>query len=56
VDQDEWDKRYAAAELLWGVEPNVFVARELASLPTGRSLDRSAALAERAGVSVEWGQ
>jgi SAM-dependent methyltransferase len=42
VDQDEWDKRYAGAELLWSAEPNVFVARELASLPPGRALDLGA--------------
>jgi 2-polyprenyl-3-methyl-5-hydroxy-6-metoxy-1,4-benzoquinol methylase len=84
VEQAEWDKRYSGTELLWSAEPNVFVARELASLPPGRALDlgagegrnsiwlasqgwtvtavdfsrvaldRGAALAGRAGVSVEW--
>lgn len=42
VDQDEWDKRYSGTELLWSAEPNVFVARELASPPPGRALDLGA--------------
>jgi SAM-dependent methyltransferase len=42
VDQGDWDKRYAGAELLWSAEPNLFVERELASLPPGRALDLGA--------------
>jgi SAM-dependent methyltransferase len=42
VDSTEWDRRYAASELLWGGEPNAFVASEVADLPPGRALDLAA--------------
>jgi SAM-dependent methyltransferase len=42
VDSAEWDRRYAAAELLWGRGPNAFVATELVDLPPGRALDLAA--------------
>jgi ubiquinone/menaquinone biosynthesis C-methylase UbiE len=35
----EWDARYAGSDLVWGAEPNRFVATELADLPPGRALD-----------------
>ncbi|HWS45795.1 MAG TPA: class I SAM-dependent methyltransferase [Acidimicrobiia bacterium] len=42
----DWDARYAEHQMrhdrdgtLWGVEPNRFVARDLAGLPPGRALD-----------------
>lgn len=35
----DWDARYSAAELVWGTEPNRFVAAELEKLETGRALD-----------------
>ncbi len=35
----EWDERYRAKELVWGIAPNRWVARELADLPAGRALD-----------------
>lgn len=35
----EWDARYAAADLVWGAEPNRFVAAGLGDLPAGRALD-----------------
>lgn len=38
MDAAAWDARYAAAERVWSVEPNQFVA-ELAPLPPGRALD-----------------
>lgn len=38
--RDRWDQRYADSDLVWGLEPNQFVARELAALaPSGRALD-----------------
>ena len=42
MDAQGWDERYAAAELVWSAEPNVFVAAELADLPPGRALDLAA--------------
>jgi SAM-dependent methyltransferase len=39
VDASEWDRRYAAADLVWSVGPNAVVARETADLPPGRALD-----------------
>ncbi|MDZ4828330.1 MAG: class I SAM-dependent methyltransferase [Actinomycetota bacterium] len=35
----DWDERYAATEIVWGVDPNQFVARECAALAPGRALD-----------------
>lgn len=35
----DWDARYADWELVWGVEPNRFVAAELAGLTPGRAVD-----------------
>ena len=34
-----WDARYAGSDLVWGAQPNQFVARELAEVPAGRALD-----------------
>jgi SAM-dependent methyltransferase len=42
VDRQEWDERYASADLIWTAQPNVFVARELAGLAPGRALDLGA--------------
>ena len=42
MDAQAWDERYAAAELVWSVGPNQFVAAELADLPPGRALDLAA--------------
>jgi ubiquinone/menaquinone biosynthesis C-methylase UbiE len=39
MDAAEWDARYAAAELVWGAEPNRFVAAEFADVSPGRVLD-----------------
>ncbi|RMH40957.1 MAG: class I SAM-dependent methyltransferase, partial [Deltaproteobacteria bacterium] len=33
MNRDEWNARYASADLVWGAGPNPFVAAELASLP-----------------------
>jgi SAM-dependent methyltransferase len=42
VDAHAWDERYAASDLVWSAEPNVFVASELADLEPGRALDLAA--------------
>ena len=42
MDAHAWDERYAASELMWSVEPNMFVARECADLPPGRAVDLAA--------------
>jgi SAM-dependent methyltransferase len=39
MDAEAWDARYAGVELMWGVEPNRFVAEQLADLAPGRALD-----------------
>jgi SAM-dependent methyltransferase len=39
VDATEWDGRYGTAELLWGADPNRFVAAELEDVTPGRALD-----------------
>jgi 2-polyprenyl-3-methyl-5-hydroxy-6-metoxy-1,4-benzoquinol methylase len=40
MDREDWDDRYAAQELLWGAEPNRFLAEELREVaPRGRALD-----------------
>ncbi|GIG88695.1 class I SAM-dependent methyltransferase [Plantactinospora endophytica] len=42
MDASDWDRRYAAAELLWSATPNLFVHDELADLPPGRAIDLAA--------------
>ncbi|MFD0328131.1 methyltransferase domain-containing protein [Streptacidiphilus monticola] len=42
MDAEDWDRRYAAEELVWSAGPNRFVAEELAGLTPGRALDLAA--------------
>ena len=42
MDSEAWDARYAAADLVWSIEPNQFVARECEDLTPGRALDLAA--------------
>lgn len=42
MDARAWDARYEASERVWSVEPNQFVAAELADLPPGRAVDLAA--------------
>jgi SAM-dependent methyltransferase len=40
MDRNAWNERYRAADLVWGTEPNRFVAEALADrVPVGRALD-----------------
>jgi SAM-dependent methyltransferase len=39
VDAAGWDERYAAKERVWSLEPNRFVAEQVANLEPGRALD-----------------
>jgi SAM-dependent methyltransferase len=39
MDAHAWDVRYGEGELLWGVQPNRFVAAELSAIKPGRALD-----------------
>ncbi len=39
LDQEQWDRRYAAAELVWSAGPNRFLAEELTGQEPGRALD-----------------
>ncbi len=42
MDSAGWDERYAAVDLVWGAEPNRWLAAEVADLPPGRALDLAA--------------
>ncbi len=42
MDSTGWDRRYQASELVWGLEPNRFIAAEFAGLPPGRAVDIAA--------------
>ena len=42
MDAEAWNERYAAAESVWSLTPNVFVAEHLADLPPGRGVDLAA--------------
>jgi SAM-dependent methyltransferase len=42
MDNAEWNRRYAEHDLVWGAEPNRFVAEVLADLAPGRALDVAA--------------
>ena len=37
--QEDWDRRYGTAELVWSRRPNAFLAEEAARLAPGRALD-----------------
>lgn len=37
--REAWDRRYSGPELVWGAEPNEFVAEHLAGIPPCRVLD-----------------
>ena len=50
MDASEWDRRYAAADLVWSAGPNAVVAREADDLPPGRALD----LASGEGRNAIW--
>lgn len=50
MDAEAWDERYRAAERLWSVEPNVFVASRLAEREPGVGLD----LASGEGRNAIW--
>jgi SAM-dependent methyltransferase len=42
VDSAGWDTRYGASDVVWGGEPNRFVAEEFTGIPPGRVLDLGA--------------
>jgi len=42
VDAEAWNERYAAAEPIWSLGPNVFVARELSAVAPGTAIDLAA--------------
>jgi SAM-dependent methyltransferase len=39
MQKSDWNDRYAAKDLVWGHDPNRFVAEALADVPPGRALD-----------------
>jgi SAM-dependent methyltransferase len=42
MERDDWNRRYAAEEFIWTVEPNRFLVSEAADLTPGRALDVAA--------------
>ncbi|MGV1037514.1 MAG: class I SAM-dependent methyltransferase [Candidatus Nanopelagicales bacterium] len=42
MDGSDWDKRYSTADMVWSIEPNVFVSELTAGLPAGTALDLAA--------------
>lgn len=50
MDATDWDEKYRAADRLWSVEPNVFVADRLGSHRAGTGLD----LASGEGRNAIW--
>ncbi|OIJ94532.1 hypothetical protein [Streptomyces colonosanans] len=59
ADSRAWDERYAARDLVWGAEPNRWVAQETSDLQPGRALDLAAGegrnalwLASRGGFKI----
>ena len=50
MDASEWDRRYAAVDLVWSIGPNAVVAQEAADLAPGRALD----LASGEGRNAIW--
>jgi SAM-dependent methyltransferase len=42
MSSDMWDDRYAASDLVWSAEPNIWVEQLTADLPVGRLLDLAA--------------
>jgi SAM-dependent methyltransferase len=42
MEQDDWNRRYAAKEFIWTVDANRFLVAEAADLPPGRALDLAA--------------
>lgn len=39
MKRDDWNRRYAEAELVWSAGPNRFLVAETEALPPGRALD-----------------
>lgn len=39
MDRGSWDERYRSRDLVWGIEPNRFLAEQAESLPPSRALD-----------------
>ena len=39
MQKSDWDARYSAKDLVWGRDPNRFVAEALADAEPGRALD-----------------
>ncbi len=50
MDAADWDRRYAATDLVWSATPNVFVAAEVDGLTPGTALD----LACGEGRNARW--
>ena len=42
MDREDWNRRYASAELVWTAEPNRFLVAEVGGLPAGSALDLGA--------------
>ena len=42
MEREEWNRRYAGADLVWSAEANRFLVEEVSNLPPGRALDLGA--------------
>ncbi len=55
MDAEDWDARYAAADLVWSATPNLWVEQLVAPLTPGRALDIAAGEGRNAIWLVEQG-
>ena len=55
MDATAWDDRYAASDLVWSAEPNIWVRELCAPMPPGRALDVAAGEGRNAFWLVEQG-
>lgn len=42
MEREDWNRRYAARELIWTAQPNRFLVEEVSALSPGRALDLAA--------------
>jgi len=50
MEREDWNRRYAAQDFIWTVEPNRFLVAGVADLPAGRALE----LASGEGRNAVW--
>ena len=55
MDRDDWNRRYAASDYVWTVEPNRFLVAEAGDLDPGRALDLACGEGRNAVWLAQWG-